>query len=143
MIRLASALVFAASQASAWQFTPIPVCTLSHETAEASLAITFDPGQTEPYAMTITVARAWHDTDVFSLRFDGARGMTISTDRHRISPDARTLSVTDRGFGNVLNGLEYNTRATALSGDTALAFSLADAAPEVRKFRDCLTAPTA
>lgn len=143
MIRLALMIFLLGSSVQAWQFTPRPICTLSHETAEARLAVTFDPGQPEPYAIAITTAEAWQNTDAFSIRFEGVRGLTISTDRHRVSDDARTLSVTDRGFGNVLNGLEFNSRATLLAGDTSLSVSLAGAAPEVRKFRDCLIAPTA
>lgn len=142
MIRFAALLLVFTSSAAAWEFTPHPVCTLTHETAEARLAVTFDPTEAEPYAISITAEQAWRNTDTFSIRFEGARGLTISTDRHRLSDDARTLSVSDRGFGNVLNGLEFNTSAIALAGDKALSFPLAGAAPEVRKFRDCLTAPT-
>jgi hypothetical protein len=41
----------------------------------------------------------------------GPRGNMISTSRHALSDDGRTLSVSDRGFGNVLNGLEFNVRS--------------------------------
>ena len=74
---------------------------------------------------------------IFAIRFDGPRGLTISTDRHVILDDGATLTVTDRGFGNVLNGLEFNDTATALLGDRAVAFALDGAGPAVRAFRAC------
>jgi hypothetical protein len=75
------------------------------------------------------------------MRFDGPRGNTITTDQHVISGGGATVTVTDRGFGNVLNGLEYNRIATALLGDRAVAVSLDGAAPAVREFRACAKGP--
>lgn len=69
--------------------------------------------------------------------------MTIGTDRHVLSPDGRSLTVTDTGFGNVLDGLAFNTTATALSGAEALPFDLAGAGPAVEAFRSCGVAPSA
>jgi hypothetical protein len=129
--------------AGAWEFTPQPVCTLSHETDRARVVVTHDPSLSEPYAIAVTGAAPWPDVPVFSMRFDGPRGLTISTDRQNLSDGGRTLSVTDTGFGNVLNGLEFNDTATALAGDIAVPFPLAGAAPEVRAFRACVAAPTA
>lgn len=43
--------------------------------------------------------------------------------------------MTDRGFGNVLDGLEFNETATALLGDQAVVLSLEGAAPAVQSFR--------
>ena len=51
--------------------------------------------------------------------------------------------MTDRGFGNVLNGLEFNDTAIAIAGETRVPFSLAGAAPEIQAFRACTDAPTA
>lgn len=142
-MRLAVLLCLAASPAAAWEFTPTPVCTLWHDTPDANLRVTYDPRLTEPYAIAIARAAPWPEAPVFSMTFDGSRGLTISTDRQTLSSDRTTLTVTDRGFGNVLNGLEFNVMATARLGNDALAFPLAGAAPEVRAFRACAEAPTA
>ena len=138
---LALAIIVAASPAAGWEFSPTPVCTLSHDAAAAALRITRDPARAEPYELTITRADGWAAAPVFGMRFDGPRGLTIATDRHRLSADRRTLSVTDRGFGNVLDGLEFNDIATAMGGPEAVAFDLAGAAGPVRAFRDCSAAP--
>ena len=143
-MRLAVAfLLLLTSPAAAWTFTPRPVCTLSDATASASVRVTYDPRLAEPYAIAVTSAAPWPDAPVFSMRFDGPRGLTISTDRQKPSDGGRTLTVTDKGFGNVLDGLEFNTTATALAGDAAIPFPLDGAAPEVKAFRACIAAPTA
>ncbi|MBO6707236.1 MAG: hypothetical protein JJ912_14180, partial [Roseitalea sp.] len=72
-----------------------------------------------------------------AMRFDGPIGLTITTDRHIASDEGRSLTVTDSGFGNVLNGLEFNHTATALLGDRAVPVSLDGAAPAVQDFRAC------
>jgi hypothetical protein len=110
---------------------------------EASVRVTHDPRLAEPYAIAITGPAAWSDGGNFSIVFEGARWLTISTDRQRLSDNGRTLTVTDRGFGNVLNGLEFNQSATARLGETAIPFPLAGAAPEVQAFRACALAPSA
>ena len=61
----------------------------------------------------------------------------ISTTRHVLDEGGRRLTVTDRGFGNVLDGLQFNGRAIAIAGDTVVALDLAGAAPEVEVFRAC------
>ncbi len=142
-MRFTFALILAASPAFGWQFTPVPVCTLTHSEADTTLTLTHDPSQAEPYAIAITLPGPWEPADFFALRFDGPRGLTISTDRHLLSAEGRTLTVTDRGFGNVLDGLEFNSTATALLGVAAIPFALDGAEPEVRKFRACAETPTA
>lgn len=141
MIRLSLALVSAlAAPVHAWTFTPVPICTLSHDGAEAAVRVTHDPGLDEPYAIAVTrKAGAWPADPGFAIRFEGPRGLTIGTMRHRVAGD--TLTVTDRGFGNVLDGLEFNDRAVALSGDAAVAVDLAGAAGPVQAFRACAIAP--
>jgi hypothetical protein len=136
-------LLLATSPAAAWEYSPTPVCTLSHATSEAELRVTYDPRQEQPYAIAISRQQAWPEASTFSMRFDGPRGLTITTDRQRLSDNGRTLTVTDRGFGNVLNGLEFNTTATALFGDSKMPFGLDGAASEVQAFRACATAPIA
>ncbi len=129
--------LLAASPAAAWEFTATPVCTLSHATDEAEVRVTYDPRQTEPYAIALTLTGPWQAAPVFAIAFEGAARLTISTSRHRTSPDGRTLSVSDTGFGNVLNGLEFNTTATAISGNQAVSVPLDGAAPAVQEFRAC------
>lgn len=138
------AMIFAALPlpALAWEFSPEPICTLSHATETGQVTVTFDPALPE-YAIVITLAQgAWDPAPVFSITFEGARPLTISTNRHDLSNDGKTLTVRDRGFGNVLNGLQFNSRATAQSGTTSVAIPLAGAAPEVQAFRDCPTPAT-
>lgn len=140
-MRLALLAFCLASPAAAWDFSPTPVCTLFHDTGTGRIEVTHDPRQAEPYAVEVTNTTPWPGGPVFALRFDGPRALTITTDRHSLSSGGTALTVTDRGFGNVLNGLEFNTTATALLGDIALPFPLDGAAPHVQAFRACTDAP--
>lgn len=149
MTRAALGLILAAcltpATGFAWTFTATPVCTLSDETDEAAVRITYDPRQPEPYAIDLTLDGAtWPEGPSFALRFDGPRAGTIATNRH-VHPDGArsTLRVTDRGFGNLLDGLEFNTTATALIAEAAVAFPLEGAAEPVRRFRACTVTPAA
>jgi hypothetical protein len=126
-----------------WEFTPQPVCTLSHASKSGGVVVTYDPSLPQPYAIAVTGVAPWPDAPVFSMRFDGPSGLTIATNRQKLSDGGRTLTVIDTGFGNVLDGLEFNNTATALAGDVAVPFSLAGAAPEVQAFRACVVAPSA
>ncbi len=137
MLRFLIPALLAASPTAAWEFTATPVCTLSHATDEAEVRVTHDPRQAEPYAIALTLTGPWQQAPVFAIDFAGAASLTISTSRHRTSPDGRTLSVADTGFGNVLNGLEFNTTATAISGNQAVSIPLEGAAPAVQAFRAC------
>lgn len=134
------ALVLFASPVQAWEFSPNPVCTLSHETPEVAVKLTYDARVAE-YAIALTRSTPWPDYPIFAMRFDGPRGLTISTSRHVL--DRETLTVTDSGFGNVLNGLEFNETALAMTGEDAVAIPLAGAAPAVQAFRACTAAPVA
>jgi hypothetical protein len=51
--------------------------------------------------------------------------------------------VSDRGFGNVLNGLAGNRTATGFSGAASVTVSLEGAAAEVAAFEACGAAPSA
>lgn len=135
--------ILLAGPAAAWDFSPVPVCTLSHDTPEGAVTVTWDPGRAEAYAITVTRAGVWSRGGVFAIRFDGPRALAIQTDRHAISEDGSALTVTDRGFGNVLDGLEFNGRATAMLGDVEVGFSLEGAAAPVRAFRACTGAAIA
>ncbi|MEL6517400.1 MAG: excinuclease ABC subunit B [Pseudomonadota bacterium] len=137
------ALTLLAAPAHAWEFSPDPVCTLSHATPDADVAVTYDPASQE-YAITLTRAETpWPTGIIFEIRFSGPRTLTISTTRHELSEDGRALTVRDRGFGNVLNGIEFNTTATAIINGPVISVPLTGAATEVQKFRACAEALTA
>ena len=141
-MRLALCLVLlSALPAAAWEAgTDGRLCTLRHSGAEADVRLSYDP--VGPlYTITVTRPAAWPGAPAFSIRFDGGRPQTISTDRHVLSQAGRALTVTDRGFGNVLDGLAFNDTATAFSGGAAATLDLQGAAPEVEAFRACATAP--
>lgn len=136
MLRALAVLLLTATPALAWEAKSGDVCALAHEAEAGQVRVTYDPTITE-YAIAITLDRPWSPGPVFALRFDGPRNLTISTDRHMISGGGASLTVTDRGFGNVLDGLEFNDTATALLGDQAVVFVLDGAGPAVRAFRAC------
>ena len=137
------ALTLLATPAAAWEFTPTPICTLAHTTEDADVSVTYDPAAQE-YAITLTrTAATWPQGIIFEIQFAGPRGLTISTTRHELSNEGRSLTVRDRGFGNVLNGIEFNTSATAIVNGPVVSVPLTGAAPEVQKFRACAEALTA
>ena len=136
MLRAIVFLLLSAAPAMAWETRPGQICELVYDGETASVKVTYDPAIPE-YAIAITPALPWSDAPVFAMRFDGPRGNMITTDRHIISEGGSTLTVTDRGFGNVLNGLEFNHTATALLGDQAISVPLEGAGPAVRDFRAC------
>jgi hypothetical protein len=143
MRRIAALLfVLLPAKALGWTFSPIPVCTLRHAGEAAEVVVTFDPGIPE-YAISVTLAEGrWPEAPSFAIAFLGPAGTTVTTDRHVLSVDGRSLTVTDRGFGNVLNGLEFNAEAMAAAGATTVRVSLVGAAGPVRAFRDCPAAAT-
>ena len=135
-MRFFIALTALSTSAHAWEFTPSAPCLLTHETAEAQVTLTYDPA--EPlYSITITTPQPWPEAPAFHMRFDGPQGRMIGTDRHVFSADRRALTVTDRGFGNVLDGLQYNDTAHALAGDVVVSVPLDGAAGPVAAFRAC------
>ncbi|WP_371226583.1 hypothetical protein [Roseovarius sp. 2305UL8-3] len=141
-MRLTLPLILFASAAQAWEFTPGLPCLLSHETSQARIELTYDP--TQPlYSLTISRAQPWAETPSFGMRFDGPHARAIGTGRHVLNADRSALTVTDRGFGNVLDGLQYNHTATAIAGDVEIAFPLEGAAGPVAAFRACEGVPLA
>lgn len=127
-------------QAQAWTFTPGLICRLSHETAEARIALTYDP-RVPLYSVTVSRAAALPQTEVFSMQFLGPQGRIIATDRHGFSADGTSVTAEDSGFGNVLDGLQFNWRAEAILGDTTIAFPLEGASGPVADFRRCADLP--
>ena len=138
MRRVLALFCLLATPAGAWEFRVDPVCTLSHEMTAGSVTVTYDPRLPVPYAISVTRAEPWPEGAVFGIAFGGVRDLTISTTRHVRGDGGRTLTVTDRGFGNVLDGLEFSARAVAFVGDATLSVPLAGAAPEVAAFRACI-----
>jgi hypothetical protein len=133
---VSSCLTLVATPVLGWTFTPGLPCLLTHETSQAQIELTYDPS--EPlYSITITLNDPWPTAPSFGMRFDGPQGRVIGTDRHKLSNEGRSLTVTDRGFGNVLDGLQFNHTATAASGDIAVSFPLDGAADPVAAFRAC------
>lgn len=132
----ALALILPAQVSQAWEFTPGLPCLLTHEFGSVSVELTYDP--TAPlYTISVTQAAPFTPAPIFSIRFVGKAPLTISTDRHRFSNDGRTLTVQDRGFGNVLNGLQFNEVAAAMLGAQVIPIPLDGAAGPVAAFRDC------
>ncbi|MEL7014392.1 MAG: hypothetical protein AAFO72_14090 [Pseudomonadota bacterium] len=124
------------SPAHAWDFTPGLPCKLNYVSAQAEVELTYDP-LVPVYAITVTRKDPWPQADTFAIRFDGPQGRIIATDRHQLSDDGLSLTVTDRGFGNVLDGLQYNRSATATSGDVEVTVGLERAADAVEAFKAC------
>ena len=136
-LRAVLAATLVAAPAAAWEFSGTPVCTLRHEAPGASVTITYDH-QIAEYAIILTRPKTpWPEAQTFALDFAGPRPNTIYTDRHRLSEGGTQLTVTDQGFGNLLDGLEFNDTATALIDETGIPFSLAGAAEPVVAFRAC------
>lgn len=142
-MRALIAFVLLARPALAWDFSATPVCTIFNDAPGLSVRVTYDPTQAEPYAITLTRPDPWPVSETFGLGFTGPAAMTIGTSRHRLSEDGKTLIVTDTGFGNVLDGLAFNSAAAALAGDLAVPFDLAGARPAVEAFRACGVLPSA
>ncbi len=136
-MRLAFTLILLASPAAAWEFRATPICTLAETGDAGNLTVTYDASLPE-YTITITLPDAtWPDAPAFAMGFAGDRPINIQTDRHSRSADGRSLTVKDTGFGNVLNGLEFNMRVYASSGDMTIGFDLTGITPAIRDFRNC------
>ncbi|MEJ6390567.1 hypothetical protein V8J83_13725 [Gymnodinialimonas sp. 2307UL20-7] len=143
MIAALALLITAVPSAHAWEAgVEGGLCTLTHDEDAVSVRLTFDP--TVPlYTITLTAQDPWPISPEFAMQFNGSQPLTIRTGRHVLSPDRLSLSVSDRGFGNVLDGLQFNATAQGLSGPASVAISLDGAAPEVAAFRSCGQVPTA
>lgn len=137
----ALAFLLFATPATAWEaFSEGPVCYLTHATEDAEVVVSHDRRKPLPYAIEIDRFETWAQGPVFMIQFDGPARNTISTGRHQMDAENRKLTVTDRGFDNVLNGIERNFLAVAMTGSTATVIPLTGAAPEVEKFRNCSAA---
>lgn len=133
----------AAQPALAWQASvDTGSCLLSHGETSVDVELTFDPA-VPLYSITITRLDPWPTGGVFAMRFEGMQPIFIQTNRQSLSDGGRSLTVTDSGFGNVLDGLQFNETVQAILGDSVVEFTLEGAAPEVAAFRACTTAQIA
>ena len=136
-------LVMSSVPAQAWDaWVEDGLCVLEHEAPDVHLRLTYDPSL-PLYTIALKKPLPWPEAPIFSIRFEGARGLTISTQRHQLAEDGRRLSVSDTGFGNVLDGLAQNESAVAIAGSDQISVDLDGALPAVAAFRSCTTAPLA
>ena len=136
-------LALTALPATAWEAgVDGSICTLTHAEGDTTIRLTHDPAG-PLYTITATRPDPWPRSAIFGIAFLGGAELTITTDRHTLSDDARALSVADRGFGNVLLGLSQNSTARFFTGAATLEVALDGAAPEVAAFEACITAPSA
>ena len=127
-----------AAPAAAWTFRADPVCTLDHQTDALRVTLTHDPRLEQSYAIALTLTDGvWPAGDLFAIRFEGPRGLTITTDRHILSEGGSTLTVTDTGFGNVLDGIGLNQRALVMTGGATLLIALQGAHGPLQQFLTC------
>ncbi len=138
---ICAAMISLASSAVAWEFAETDVCTVTHDSTDMGVVLVFDPAASL-YTITLTQPQnTWATDDNFRLRFDGPRALIIGTDRHVYGDEGRSLSVSDSGFGNVLDGIALNESMTALVGDQSVSLSTADAGEAMQAFRACPSAP--
>lgn len=134
---LASGLAVLASPALAWEFTETSVCTVSHSDPQAEVVLTFDPA-TGVYDIAMTLEDdTWPEGSQFRILFEGPNTLAIGTDQQVISDDGRRLNVSDSGFGNVLDGVQFNDQMTAALGALSVVISLDGAAEPLAAFRLC------
>lgn len=121
----------------AWEFTETSVCVLTHEDPNATVVVTFDPPANR---YTIAISRpgkVWAGGQNFRIQFNGEQALTIGTTRHVVSDDGLITSVSDSGFGNVLDGIQFNDTMTAALGDDTATVQLSGAADPMVAFRQC------
>jgi hypothetical protein len=127
----AALMLCLAHPAQAWEFTPTPVCTLTDASSPTDLKSTYDG---ELYTLVLSNAEGWPNNPIFSIRF-APLGPYISTSKHQI--EGSTLTVSDTGFGNVLNGLQINQTAQITLGDMVRDIDLKSARAPVGAFKRC------
>lgn len=131
-----------AGPTAAWEFTETDICTVTHTDPQAQVTLTFNPAASI-YDIALQLdGQTWGDGAQFRILFEGAKTISIGTTRQILSDDRTTLNVSDRGFGNVLDGLQFNDVMTATLGEQAVAISLDGAAEPLAAFRLCPTIAT-
>lgn len=119
-----------------------PVCTLSHSEDHIDILLTYDPSG-PIYTITLRGADPWPEHGVFEMHFAGDAPLNISTTRQVLSDDGLAVTVTDRGFSNVLDGLQFNQNVTVYLGAASLNVQLDGAESAVARFRSCSIRPVA
>ncbi|MEM6609808.1 MAG: hypothetical protein AAF689_14665 [Pseudomonadota bacterium] len=143
MRAFALTLICLATPSAAWTVdVDGGICVLENSQDAADLRMTFDPSG-PLYSIALTTSDPWDSGPIFSMDFRGPRGQIISTTRHILDQDDRRVRVEDTGFGNVLDGLEFNSTATANLGLVSVTLDLTGAAPAIQAFRDCTVSPFA
>ena len=123
--------------AAAWEFSPDPICTLSHQTEALEMVITHDTVERQ-YTLSIRLKdMVWVPSPTFGVTYSGSQPISIGTTQHRLSKDRQTLSVGDSGFDNVLNGLEFNHTATATTQSQQVSVRTRGIAKPLAAFRAC------
>lgn len=139
-MRTLIAFLLLGSPALAWDFSPDPICRISEKQDLVEINLTFDHAS-GVYAIAFTKLEApWDQGQQFSIRFEGPRPKLIRTDRHVFSVDGYTLTARDTGFGNVLDGLQYNTLAALETGDERIFIQIHKSFPAMEAFRKCVKA---
>lgn len=137
VLRTITAIPFVlATQATAWEFTPGMPCVLTHQSGDVAVTLTYDP-VTPLYSISLRQTEGFPVAPTFGLRFDGDLPLAIGTDRHQFTDNRRRVTVQDSGFGNVLNGLQFNQLMTAFVGAQIISVPLNGAAEPVAAFRAC------
>ncbi|MBL4628189.1 MAG: hypothetical protein JKY00_09155 [Roseicyclus sp.] len=107
----------------------------------ADIRLTFDPSL-PLHTITLAGPAPWPAPPTFEIWFEGVQSNFTHPNRHVVSPDRRRLNVSDRGFGNLLDGLQFNHTTTAISAEITLMVSLGRAASAVAAFRACGQTPS-
>ena len=141
-MRWIAAFIVLASPAFAWEFEAGPTCVLRDVQGDVAVTLTHDPTIPE-YSISIRQNDQWSEGPIFAIAFFGDSPFEITTNRHVLSDDQQTLTVRDRGFGNVLNGMELNVTAIATLGDQQVAFDLQAVDGPMQPFRTCELQPVA
>ena len=136
LCRISIALLTLTAPANAWEFTPGSPCLLTSPPGDVAMALTYDPSAPR-YTVSITAPEPWPKSQLFVMQFDGPTARQIGTNRHTLSDDGRTLTVTDSGFGNVLDGMAGGGQVVALAGDVAVVISLSGVEAPLAAFRAC------
>ncbi|MEM1301161.1 MAG: hypothetical protein AAGH17_01155 [Pseudomonadota bacterium] len=131
-----------ASPSTAWDVTTGAICVLEDQQSGVAVTLTYDP-EGPLYSITVTTPTPWADGPVFAIAFLGANPLQITTNQHVLSEDKRAVTVVDRGFDNVLNGMEFNTTAIASLAGREVAFDLQAVDDPMQPFKNCAPQPLA
>ncbi len=139
-IAVVLSLLGSSANIGAWTFTPSPICTVEHQTELIELELTYNHAS-GVYALKLTKPElTWDASRKFSMRFEGSKPIFISTTNHEFSSDMKSLIASDSGFGNVIDGLQFNTLAAAITDNERIFIPLTGAEPKIDAFRNCAEA---